>query len=121
MVNTTPAQIANMTMLDAHAGRVIIFRHDIAPGMVLEYVPDAANITSVTALYNEHPIFASRQSLRDARLDLIGAIDSHLMSIPNTAQVKDEGREALYILPEFGTAQLYDLFAQFTGSDRNAA
>lgn len=94
------------------SGTAICFRHDSAPGLVLEYVPDNEADTSVTTLYQEHPIFQSRQSLIDARTEVISAIDKHFMAIPNTATVKDEGRNNKeFFFIELGTAQLIDFYA----------
>ena len=105
-----------------HAGRAILIRDDkIAPGKILEYVPDVNENTSVTTLYDSsHRIFATRQSLVDAREEIIQAIDHHLMSIPNTATVKDCGRaNKEFTLPELSTAQLLDTLAILTGSMKN--
>ena len=98
------------------SGTAVIFRHDSAPGLVLEYIPDLERDTSVTTLYRDHPIFQSRQSLIDARTEIISAIDRHFMAIPNTATVKDEGRNNKeFFFIELGTAQLIDFYASLKG------
>lgn len=98
---------------DINAGRVYLFRHDSFPGKVIEYVPGLPGDDSVTTLYAEHPIFASRQALLEARKELIGAIDHILMAVPNTVVVRDDGRERDVFLQELGTAQLLDTLVHF--------
>lgn len=97
----------------AHGGRFYLLRHESQPGKVLEYVPDAISDSSVTTLYQEHPVFESRQRLVDAREEIISAIDVLLMSVPGTATVLDEGRGKQFPLAELGTAQLYDVLQHF--------
>lgn len=96
------------------SGRCYVLRHDDFPGYVLEYVPDIQNDSSVSTLYAEHRIFQSKQSLIDAREEIIAALDSHFMAIPNTVTVRDEGRNKEVFFPELGTAQLIDALAMFT-------
>lgn len=114
MVQTSPSVREGMYAHSAEAGRFYLFRHDSAPGKVLEYVPDYENDTSVTTLCEEHPIFESRQALLDAREEIIRAIDQLLMAVPNTATVLDSGRGRQFRLPELGTAQLIDVLQHFS-------
>lgn len=101
---------------DHHAGRVYLFRHPQFPGKVIEYVPGLPGDDSVTTLYNEHPIFASRQALLDARKELIAAINYLLMAVPHSVVVQDLGRERPVLLIEMGTAQLLDTLVHFNQS-----
>lgn len=97
-----------------NGGRFYLFRHESVPGKVVEYVPDYAQDTSVTTLYEEHSVFESRQRLLDAREEVIAAIDHLLLAVPNTATVRDEGRNKEFKLPELGTAQLLDVLQHFS-------
>lgn len=101
---------------DHHAGRVYLFRHPQFPGKVIEYVPGLPGDDSVTTLYSEHPIFASRQALLDARKELIEAINHLLMAVPHSVVVNDLGRERPVLLIEMGTAQLLDTLVHFNQS-----
>lgn len=117
MVAATPQQIERWSAHSERAGRFVMIRHgDIAPGLVLEYVPDLQNDTSVTTLYGEHFIFTTRQHLLDARVEIIDAINAIIRAIPNSATVKDGGRDNKeFLLAELGTAQLLQVLAQFSG------
>ena len=98
--------------LFAHSSRAGIFltlKHKSAPGLVLEFVPDQANETPVITIYQDHPIFQSKQSLIDAREEIIACIDKHFMAIPNIVTVMDGGRNKECFLVELGTAQLLDV------------
>lgn len=97
-----------------NGGRLYLFRHESVPGKVIEYVPDYQQDSSVTTLYEEHPIFESRQRLIDAREEIISAIDRLLLAVPNTVTVGDEGRGKQFKLPELGTAQLIDVLQHFS-------
>jgi hypothetical protein len=122
MIAADPLKLESWFARSPHAGRVIMVMDDnVAPGKILEYVPDIADDTSVTTLYDScNQIFATRQSLVDAREEIIAAIDHRLMSVPNTATVMDCGRDNKHFtLPELGTAQLLDTLAILTGSMRN--
>jgi hypothetical protein len=105
----------------AHAGRFFLFKHDSAPGKVLEYVPDIESDSSITTLYDEHPIFESRQTLIKAREEIIHGLDEILLSVPNSATVLDRGRGKQLSFPELGTAQLLDTLAIFTHKDIKTA
>jgi len=98
------------------AGRFFLVRHESVPDRVIEYVPDIQDDSSVTTLYVNHPIFASKQALIDAREEIIEAIDRIFLAMPNTVTVKDLGREKELFLPELGTAQLLDLLSFKTGN-----
>lgn len=114
MVALPPARWPDLFAQSRAGGRFYMFRHDSQPNRVVEYVPDNAQDTSVSTLYAEHPMFESRQKLLDAREEIIGAIDHLLMAIPNTATVRDDGREREFTLPELGTAQLLDVLKHFS-------
>lgn len=104
--------IEEMVDLFAHSskgGMLFMLRHESAPGIVMEYVSDQANEQSVMTLYQDHPAFVSKQSLIDAREEIIAVIDRHFMAVPNTVTVVDEGRGKEYFLVELGTAQLLDV------------
>jgi hypothetical protein len=101
---------------DQVAGRMYLYRHEAFPGKVIEYVPGLPGDDSVTTLYDEHPIFESRQRLIDVRRELIGAIESLLMAVPNATVVRDNGRERDVYLQELGTAQLLDTLVHFNGT-----
>lgn len=100
----------------AKGGRFYIFRHESVPGKLIEYVPDMSNDTSVTTLFDEHPVFESRQKLLEAREEIIAAIDHLLMAIPGTTTVGDEGRGKEFRLAEFGTAQLLEILQHFANN-----
>lgn len=97
------------------AGRFFLIRHESVPGKVIEYVPDIHDDSSVSTLYEDHPIFASKQDLINAREEIIEAIDRVFLAVPNTVTVKDLGREKELFLPELGTAQLLDVLKKFSG------
>lgn len=113
LVATPPARLSNFFGVSVRGGRFYLLRHESHPGKVLEYVPDMDTDSSVTTLYAEHPVFESRQSLIEAREEVINAIDVLLMSVPGTATVLDEGRGKQFSLAELGTAQLYDVLNHF--------
>lgn len=98
------------------AGRFFLIRHESVPDHVIEYVPDIQDDSSVSTLYVDHPIFASKQALIDAREEIIEAIDRIFLAVPNTVTVKDLGREKELFLPELGTAQLLDVLQKFSGN-----
>lgn len=114
LVECSPERQREFFALSRNGGRFYLFRHSAFPGRVIEYVPDYDQDTSVTTLYEEHPIFESRKALIDAREEIIGEIDRTLLAIPNTTTVRDEGREKDFKLPELGTAQLLDVLGYFT-------
>lgn len=98
------------------AGYVCLFQHDSVPGRLVEYVQGSQD-DSVTTLYELNPVFATLQSLKDCRNDLISEIGRVLLALPNTVTVHDEGRERQLFLRELGTAQLMDVLAHFASVD----
>lgn len=114
MTGYTHAQASSMYARSERAGRFYLVRHESAPGKVLEVVPDENNgETMVITLYEDSPIFVTRQSLIDVREEIIGAIDHLLMSVPNSVVVHDAGRNKDALLRELGTAQLLDVLTHF--------
>jgi hypothetical protein len=116
LVDANKGQLASFFGASAGAGRFYLFKTERFPGMVLEYVPGNDGSDSVSTLCTEHPIFASRQALIDAREELIGAIERVLMAVPNTTVVRDNGRERDCFLTELGTVQLLDTLIHFNQS-----
>lgn len=115
MVELPNAEHAEYFGRSSKAGRFFLIRHESVPDRVIEYIPDIQDDSSVTTLYVNHPIFASKQALIDAREEIIEAIDRIFLAMPNTVTVKDLGREKELFLPELGTAQLLDVLAKFSG------
>lgn len=116
LVDTGRAQLANFFAQSENAGRFYLFKSGSFPGKVLEYVPGNDGSDSVSTLCTEHPIFASRQALIDAREEIIAAIERILMAVPNTTVVRDTGRERDCFLTELGTVQLLDTLVHFNQS-----
>lgn len=114
MVKLPESFLLHCYSYSSKSGRAIVFRDERFPGFVMEYIPDQANDTSVTTLYADHSIFQSAQSHVDAREEIIAAIDSHFMAVPNTVTVMDGGRNKECFLVELGTAQLLDVLALIT-------
>lgn len=113
LVETPRERLADFYGASTHGGRFYLLRHDSQPGKVLEYVPDLQQDTSVTTLYDEHPIFESRQKLIEAREEIIQAIDELLLAVPGTVTVRDVARNKEFHLFELGTAQLLDVLNHF--------
>lgn len=116
LVDTPRTRLGDFFAQDTVAGRVYLFRNDAFPGKLIEYVPGLPGDDSVTTLYGEHRIFASRQALLDARKELIESIERVLMAVPNTTVVRDNGRGRDVFLSELGTAQLLDTLIHFNQS-----
>ena len=114
MVKAPKADLADFYARDPRVGQFYLVRDSDHKGKVLEYVPDMIADTSVTTLYAEHPIFATRQALIDARKEIIEAIERTLLAMPGTPTVRDEGRGKEFHLFELGTAQLLDVLNHFT-------
>lgn len=113
LVKLTPAQQHEMSFVDAEVGKVLIFRHDQFPGLVLEYVLGTKD-DSVSTLYRESPIFATRQTLIDTRRALYREIGAVMLALPASVVVSDPGRQRGDVyLYELGTAQLIDTLEHF--------
>lgn len=113
LVDASKPMLASMFATSEKGGRFYMLKSEVFPGKVIEYVPGLTGSDSVTTLYTENRIFASRQALLDAREELITAIEYLLMAVPGTAVVRDNGRERECHLHELGTAQLLDTLIHF--------
>lgn len=113
LVDTPRERQADMFATTPKAGRFYLFKNDAFPGKVLEYVPGLPGDDSVSTLYSENAVFGTRQTLINAREELIEAIERILMAVPGTTVVRDNGRERDVHLHELGTAQLLDTLAHF--------
>lgn len=114
MVDAPQSELSDFYAQDARTGQFYLVRDSDYPGKVLEYVPDAKRDTSVTTLYVEHPFFATRQALLNARKDLIESIERRALAMPGTMTILDEGRQKHCHLFELGTAQLFDIYKQLS-------
>ena len=101
-------------------GNICLYRNDNYPGFVLEYAQGSRD-DSVTTLYSDNGLFKSRQQVADMRKALIDEIGRVLLALPSTVVVYDGGRERESFLNELGTAQLFDVLALFTSTDRKVA
>ena len=112
-----PHHLQDRMWIRDNTGSVCIFRHDSAPGRVIEYVQGSAD-DSVTTLYEDCPELSTMQAVLEARKELITAIGVATMAIPSTIAVRDEGRGRSEVpLRELGIAQLQDVLAHFTNTD----
>lgn len=112
LVNLSREQQRDMWFADKDSGRVCLFRHGEFPGKVLEYVWGTKD-DSVSTLYEEHPIFATRQALINARKEVRDEIGRLTLSLPSTIVVGDAGRGRDAYLYELGTAQMIDTLEHF--------
>lgn len=114
MVSAPKSELADFYARDPHAGQFYLVRDSDHAGKVLEYVPDMIADTSVTTLYIDEPIFATRQALIDARKEIIEAIERTCLAMPGTMTVRDTPRGKDFHLFELGTAQLLDVLFHFS-------
>lgn len=79
-----------------------------APGKIVEHVM-GLDQTTISCLYEPHPIFSSPGDLLRAREDLIEQLERANNAAPGKLQMMDEGRGRPVFLQEMCFAQLKDL------------
>lgn len=93
------------------AGAVFLYESPNHKGKVLELVMGMLKDDHISTLFVPHPKMGTRQSWLDLRVELIEGVEKVFNAPKGLCAIMDHSRARHVALPEFSTAQLYDLIA----------
>lgn len=104
------SELKEAAIEDKAVGRVVFFKSDKHPGLVLEVVGGSLAADSVLTLYKANGIFSDRGAYARARIELlVAAAKAYGMGNYIDMQVFDPARGRKVRVTEIGTAQLIDV------------